>query len=94
MQIGVRDYSWEEVRFIHDDSRQRVVTYFDKDLKNVCFEGETWKQIVTNIVNRLPEKYTSVLISTDYIPNYVLIPVHRCLVVLKWNRSITCLKQL
>lgn len=55
VQIGVRDYSQEEMQFIHD-SQQRVVTYFDKDLKERLFEGETWKQIVTDIVNQLPEK--------------------------------------
>ena len=34
----------------------RVITYFDKDIKERIFEGASWKQIVDEIVNNLPQK--------------------------------------
>ena len=55
VQMGVRDYSEEEVAYIQAHE-ERVVTYFDKDLKERLFEGETWKQVVNDIVNQLPEE--------------------------------------
>jgi agmatinase len=33
-----------------------VVTYFDKDVKERQFEGQSWKQIADEIVSHLPEK--------------------------------------
>ena len=55
MQVGIRDYCEEEVDYINA-SNGRVVTYFDKDIKERQYEGQTWKQIVDEIVNHLPEK--------------------------------------
>jgi agmatinase len=55
VQLGVRDYSPEEWEYI-TNSNSRVVTYFDKALKERQFEGETWKQIVDEIIAQLPEK--------------------------------------
>ena len=37
------------------NSNGRVVTFFDKYIKEKQFEGETWKQIVDEIVSELPE---------------------------------------
>ncbi|TDH28982.1 agmatinase family protein [Segetibacter sp. 3557_3] len=61
VQVGVRDYCEEEWEYICN-SEGRVVTYFDKSIKERQFEGETWKEIVNDIVDQLPEK---VLISFD-----------------------------
>jgi len=55
VQIGVRDYSESESEFV-ENSNNRVVTYFDKQIKERIFEGETWKQITDEIVNHLPAK--------------------------------------
>ncbi|HUB62575.1 MAG TPA: agmatinase family protein [Puia sp.] len=55
IQVGVRDYSLEESDFIRH-SNDQVITYFDKDIKERAFEGESWKQIVDEIVSHLPEK--------------------------------------
>jgi agmatinase len=55
VQVGIRDYCEEEVDYI-DASNTRVVTYFDKDIKERQYEGQTWKQIVDEIINHLPEK--------------------------------------
>jgi agmatinase len=61
VQLGVRDYCQEEWEYIHNN-KNRVTTYFDKDIKERQYEGETWKQIVDDIVSKLPQK---VLVSFD-----------------------------
>ncbi len=61
VQIGIRDYSEDENHFILDNS-ERVVTFFDKDIKERQFEGDTWKMIAGEIVEKLPQ---NVYISFD-----------------------------
>lgn len=61
VQLGARDYCQEEWEYIHNN-KNRVTTYFDKDIKERQYEGETWKQIVDEIVSKLPQK---VLVSFD-----------------------------
>ncbi|MEO6327940.1 MAG: agmatinase family protein [Ginsengibacter sp.] len=55
VQVGVRDYSVSESDFINN-SNGRVVTYFDKQIKERLYEGDTWKLIVDEIVRHLPNK--------------------------------------
>jgi len=55
VQIGVRDYSGGELEIINN-SNDRIITYFDKDIKYKLYEGQTWKQIVDEIVGKLPQK--------------------------------------
>ncbi len=55
VQVGIRDYSSGEVDYIKK-SNGRVVTFFDKKIKERGFEGDTWKQIVEDIIAQLPEK--------------------------------------
>ena len=55
VQLGVRDFCEEEVDYINN-SNGKIVTLFDKDIKERIFEGETWKNIVDEVVNLLPEK--------------------------------------
>lgn len=54
VQVGIRDYCDEEWEYIKN-SDYRVITYFDKDLKERQYDGETWNSIVADIVNKLPE---------------------------------------
>jgi agmatinase len=61
VQVGIRDYCAEEFDYMAQ-SNGRVCTYFDASIKERQFEGETWKSIVDDIVNQLPEK---VFISFD-----------------------------
>jgi agmatinase len=61
VQVGIRDYCDEEWEYIRN-SNFRVVTYFDKDIKERQFEGQSWNTIVKDIVDHLPEK---VFISFD-----------------------------
>ena len=55
VQAGIRDYGsdeWEQVK----NSNFRVVTYFDKEIRNRQYEGQTWKLIAEEIVDKLPQK--------------------------------------
>lgn len=61
VQVGIRDYCEEEWDLIRG-SNFRVVTYFDKEIKERQYEGQTWKLIADEIVSQLPEK---VFISFD-----------------------------
>lgn len=55
VQIGIRDLGPEEMEFI-SLSNDRIITFFDKDIKERQYEGENWKQIANEIVNHLPDK--------------------------------------
>ncbi|MBI1343417.1 MAG: agmatinase [Terrimonas sp.] len=55
IQVGVRDYSEAEWNYIFN-SNYRVITYFDRELKDRTYEGQTWRQIAEEIVEKLPEK--------------------------------------
>jgi agmatinase len=54
VQVGVRDYSQEEWEFICK-SEYRLITYFDKEVKERLYEGQTWKQITDEIIDHLPQ---------------------------------------
>jgi agmatinase len=55
VQVGIRDYCQQEVELI-TNSNGRIVTFFDEILANERYEGKTWKEQCTEIVNALPEK--------------------------------------
>ena len=55
VQIGVRDFCEEEWDYI-EMSNQRVITYFDKDIKARLYEGQTWQMLVNEMVGHLPQK--------------------------------------
>lgn len=55
VQVGVRDYCEEEWNMICN-SNGRIVTYFDKNIKERQYEGQNWKQISDEIVSHLPQK--------------------------------------
>jgi agmatinase len=61
IQVGPRDYSPAEWEYLNNN-RDRIITYFDKDIKTRQYEGETWKIIAEEIVSKLPQK---VFISFD-----------------------------
>lgn len=54
VQVGTRDYSESEWNYIKN-SNGKVVTFFDRDLKERQYEGTLWKHIVEQIVQELPE---------------------------------------
>lgn len=61
VQVGIRDYCEEELNCIKN-SDGRIVTFFDRDIKHRQYEGNTWKQIVDDIVKELPQ---NIFISFD-----------------------------
>lgn len=55
VQVGVRDYSEAEWEYIFN-SNYKVITYFDRELKERLYEGQSWKFVAEEIVDKLPEK--------------------------------------
>lgn len=54
VQVGVRDFCDEEFDYMLQ-SNGRVVTYFDKDIKERQYQGENWHRIADEIVSHLPQ---------------------------------------
>jgi agmatinase len=55
VQAGIRDHSQSEWEYIQN-SNTRVVPFFDKQIRERMYEGETWRSIADDIVEQLPEK--------------------------------------
>ena len=55
VQVGIRDYCQEELDIINN-SKGRIQTFFDRDIKHVMYSGDSWDRICNRIVNELPEK--------------------------------------
>ncbi len=55
VQVGIRDYCEEEFDYIREHS-DRVVTFFDREIKRRQYEGENWKSITDSIVDALPQQ--------------------------------------
>ena len=54
VQVGIRDIAQSEIDLINS-SNNRVSTYFDWNLKEGQFNGETWNSQVDKIINDLPD---------------------------------------
>lgn len=55
IQLGLRDISQDEWEYIQN-SNGRVIPYFDQDMKERLFAGDTFKNIVDELIGRLPQK--------------------------------------
>jgi agmatinase len=55
VQVGVRDFGNDEWELIQN-SNNKIFTVFDRDLKERLFDGESWKKIADEIIDKLPEK--------------------------------------
>ena len=55
VQVGIRDYCNEELEMI-EQSKGRIKTFFDRDIKTQQYEGATWKQICQQVIDTLPQK--------------------------------------
>ncbi|WP_291782151.1 agmatinase family protein [Cecembia sp.] len=60
VQVGIRDYCEEEAIMAKENNR--IITFYDKDIKEDMYEGKAWKIICDDIVDKLPEE---VYISID-----------------------------
>ena len=54
VQLGIRDYCEEELSY-QRSSEDRVVTYFDQNLKEGIYQGKNWSTLVDEIISHLPE---------------------------------------
>ncbi len=61
VQVGIRDYGEDEYQYIQDN-KDRISVFFDKDIKERQYEGDSWKMIVKEIIDQLPQ---NVFISFD-----------------------------
>ncbi|MDQ6609976.1 MAG: arginase family protein, partial [Bacteroidota bacterium] len=55
VQDGVRDFSLGEHQFIKANG-DRVRTYFDQEIRVRQYEGETFRQIIDEVISQLPDK--------------------------------------
>lgn len=55
VQVGIRDYSQGEHEFIRGNS-DRIRTYFDGEIRERQYEGESFRQITEDIISQLPDK--------------------------------------
>ncbi len=54
VQVGIRDYCDEELDYL-TNTNGRAIAFFDKDIKEMQYEGISWKIITDNIINQLPQ---------------------------------------
>lgn len=55
VQVGIRDYCEDEANLIRN-SKNRVIAFYDRDIKSRKYEGETWRDICDDIIAQLPSK--------------------------------------
>ena len=55
VQVGLRDYSQVEWDYIKN-SGYKVIAYFDREIKERQFCGDTWKHIAEEMISQLPDK--------------------------------------
>ena len=73
---------WEYIK----NSNYRVITYFDKEIRNRQFEGQTWKHIAEEIVSKLPQK-VYISFDIDGLDRKLCpLPAHRYQADLNWSR--------
>jgi agmatinase len=55
VQVGIRDYSEGEHQFILQN-QERIRTYYEREIRERRFDGESFKKISEEIIGRLPDK--------------------------------------
>lgn len=54
VQVGIRDYCEEELDLI-TNSKGRIKTFFDRDIKYAQYNGDSWDRICNRIIRELPQ---------------------------------------
>ena len=54
IQVGIRDYCQAEYDIIQN-SNERIVTFFDRDIKQKQYNGSSWGEICNDIIMKLPD---------------------------------------
>jgi agmatinase len=55
VQVGIRDYCDEELNVMHR-AMGRVVTFFDQDIKDDLYDGNSWSVVCDKIIGNLPKE--------------------------------------
>lgn len=55
VQLGIRDYCEEEFELIKSETG-RIDTFFDLQVKERLYSGESWKNICEEVVSKLPQQ--------------------------------------
>lgn len=55
IQVGIRDICPAEIQLI-EQSKERIKTFFDWDIKAAAFKGKSWEQQCEEIIEELPQK--------------------------------------
>jgi len=53
VQLGIRDFGSDEYEYAQAN-KNRIVTYYSADIKDRMYDGESWKNIVDEIIEQLP----------------------------------------
>lgn len=54
VQVGIRDYCEAEFNLIQN-SQGRIVTFFDRNIKQAQYHGDSWDRICNRIIQTLPQ---------------------------------------
>ena len=54
VQVGIRDVAQSEIDLMEQSSK--ITTFFDWKIKQELYEGKTWKSIVNDIIQELPQR--------------------------------------
>lgn len=54
VQVGIRDYCEAELNLVNN-SGGRIKTFFDRDIKQTLYRGDSWDRICNRIVRELPD---------------------------------------
>ena len=54
VQVGIRDFGSDEFEY-YQANRQRLTAYFSSQLHERIYEGDSWKNIVNEIIEQLPK---------------------------------------
>lgn len=55
VQVGIRDYCEAEYDLVKN-SKGRIVSFYDRDIKHAQYEGRSWEKICDKIIKELPDK--------------------------------------
>ncbi len=55
VQVGIRDVSFVEIETV-ERSNDRIIVYYDAQIKQQMYEGKTWQQIYREAIAHLPQK--------------------------------------
>ncbi|MBX9685475.1 MAG: agmatinase family protein [Candidatus Obscuribacterales bacterium] len=54
VQVGIRDFCEQEYELVKN-SNERVISYYDRDIKAKLYNGESWRDISDAIIAHLPQ---------------------------------------